>query len=163
MAQAAVAAEVHQPLDIHGDVAPEVAFDHVVAVDNLADLHDLRLGQLADPALRRDSDLGADMFGEGIADAMNVSEGHLDPFVGRDVHACNSGHVVVSSRTANVLKLNPDYPIGTQQDRPRTGITPGTGQSIFQWCRVYVAIPLDKVNRASLPRFSPPSPRQAPG
>src|SRR5215470_15631662 len=33
--QPAVAAEVHQPLDIHGDFAPQVPFDHIVAVDDL--------------------------------------------------------------------------------------------------------------------------------
>src|SRR3546814_8023487 len=37
VAQAAVAAEVHQALDVHGHVAAQVALDHVVAVDGLAD------------------------------------------------------------------------------------------------------------------------------
>src|SRR4029079_7572117 len=95
---------------IHGNVTPEVAFHDIVPVDDLADLHDLRLGQLAHPAFRRDCHLFADMPGEGVANAMDVSQGHLDPLVGRDVHACNSGHVVVSSRTANVLILKSDLP-----------------------------------------------------
>jgi hypothetical protein len=30
---------------------------------------------------------------------MDISERHLDPFVGRDIHACNSGHEIASSRT----------------------------------------------------------------
>src|SRR5262249_36266671 len=51
MPQTAVAAEVHQALDIHGDVSPQVAFNDIVAIDRLADLQHLRVGQLVDPAL----------------------------------------------------------------------------------------------------------------
>src|SRR6185503_1444448 len=46
MAQPAIAAEIHQPLDVHGDLAPQIALDHVVAVDHLADLQHLLIGQL---------------------------------------------------------------------------------------------------------------------
>ena len=37
MAQAAIAAEIHQALDVHRDVAPQVALDPVLAVDRRAD------------------------------------------------------------------------------------------------------------------------------
>src|SRR5947207_15451552 len=40
MAQAPVAAEIHQPLDVHGNFAPQIALDHVIAVDHLAQLQD---------------------------------------------------------------------------------------------------------------------------
>src|SRR5215212_4433262 len=39
--QAAVAGHVHQALDVHGDLAAEVALDPVLAVDQLADAEDL--------------------------------------------------------------------------------------------------------------------------
>ena len=51
MAQPSVAAEVHQPLDVHGDLAPQIAFDDVVAVDHFANLQHLLVGQLGHPAL----------------------------------------------------------------------------------------------------------------
>src|SRR5262249_50518932 len=51
MSQPPVAAEVHQPLDIHCDVAPQIAFDHVVTIDDLANLQYLLVGQLRDPPL----------------------------------------------------------------------------------------------------------------
>src|SRR6185295_2232962 len=51
VAQAAVAAEVHQPLDVHRHLAAQIALDLVVAVDHLADADDLVIGQLVDPAL----------------------------------------------------------------------------------------------------------------
>ena len=54
MAQAAIAAEIHQPLDVHGDLAPEVALDDIVAVDGLADLQHLGIGQLVHAALGRE-------------------------------------------------------------------------------------------------------------
>src|SRR4051794_2261517 len=41
MAKTAIGAEVHQPLDVHRDFAAQVALDHVVAVDGLADLEHL--------------------------------------------------------------------------------------------------------------------------
>ena len=41
MAQAAVAAEVHQALDVGDDFAAQVALDQIIAVDRLADLQHL--------------------------------------------------------------------------------------------------------------------------
>jgi hypothetical protein len=46
MAQAAVAAKVHQALDVHRHFAAQVALHEVVAVDGLADLQDFRVGEL---------------------------------------------------------------------------------------------------------------------
>src|SRR3954470_6421349 len=51
VAQAAIAAQVHQPLDVHRHFAAQVAFDLIVAVDDFADLDDLGFGQIAHPAL----------------------------------------------------------------------------------------------------------------
>src|SRR6185312_3336049 len=38
VAQAAIAGQVHQPLDVDGHLAAQIAFDLVVAIDGLADL-----------------------------------------------------------------------------------------------------------------------------
>src|SRR5215469_8560443 len=51
MSQPTVAAEIHQPLDVHGHLAPKVALDDVVAVDDLADLQHFLVGMLT-PAMR---------------------------------------------------------------------------------------------------------------
>ena len=48
MTQAAIGAEIHQPLDIHRDFAAEVALDHIFAVDHFADLQHFGIGQLID-------------------------------------------------------------------------------------------------------------------
>src|SRR5688500_4650807 len=51
MAQAAVAAEVHQSLDVHRDFAAQIALDLIVAVDGFADLEHLGVGKLVDAAV----------------------------------------------------------------------------------------------------------------
>ena len=50
MTQPAVAAEIHQSLDVHGDFAPQIALDHIVAVDHFAQLKHFLIGQLGYPA-----------------------------------------------------------------------------------------------------------------
>src|SRR5688572_26833826 len=92
VAQAPVAAEIHQPLYVHGDFAPKVALDHVVAVDHLADLQHLLVGQLRHPALRRGVDLLHDLTGVLLANAVDVLQRDDDALVGRNVYACNSRH-----------------------------------------------------------------------
>ena len=62
VAQAAVAAEVHQPLDVHRDLAAQVALDDVVAIDRLADLQHLGVGELADATFGRDANPVADLL-----------------------------------------------------------------------------------------------------
>src|SRR5215470_3986929 len=63
MAQAAVAAEILQPLDVELDLAPQVALDDVVAVDHLTDLQHFLVGELRHPPLRRDVHLVHDLLG----------------------------------------------------------------------------------------------------
>src|SRR4051794_36342067 len=46
MAQAPIGPEIHQPLDVHGDVTPKIALHEVVAVDYLANLQYLGVGKL---------------------------------------------------------------------------------------------------------------------
>ena len=67
MTQAAIAAEVHQTLDVHRDFAAQIAFDDVVAVDGFADLQDFGVGQLrrrgARPECRPSSQISSAFFG----------------------------------------------------------------------------------------------------
>src|SRR3954451_15105991 len=96
VAQAPIGAEIHEPLDVHRHLAAKVALDDVVAVDGLADLEHLGVSQLADPALGRDADLVGDLLGLSRADAVDVLERDHDALVGRDIDACDAGHVSVS-------------------------------------------------------------------
>src|SRR5438874_4507574 len=98
MTQAAIAAEVHQTLDVDTGLAAKIAFDEVVAVDHFADLQDFLVAQLADATISRDLDLLDDLGRVLLADAMNVLERDQDALVGRDIHAGNTGHGLLSCR-----------------------------------------------------------------
>ncbi len=57
MAQAAVAADLLQALDVLRALAPQVALDGQLVVDRVAQLGDLVLGEVADVGVRVDADL----------------------------------------------------------------------------------------------------------
>src|SRR5690606_3519243 len=59
--EAAVAAEVHQTLDVHGDLAAEVTLDLEVLVDALADGADVVLVQVVRPLVGGDAGHAADL------------------------------------------------------------------------------------------------------
>ena len=75
--------------------AAQVALDLVVAVDSLADLEHLGVGQLVDAAVRWNADLVDDLLGESLADAVNVLKRDDDALVGRYVDACYAGHLLL--------------------------------------------------------------------
>src|SRR4051812_3965575 len=87
MAQAPVAADLHETLDVLRALAAQVALDGEVAVDGVAQLADLVLGEVADVGVRRDPDLGQQLVRGRAADAVDVREADLDALVQRDVDA----------------------------------------------------------------------------
>ena len=100
VSQAPIAAEVHQPLDVHRHFASQISLDHVLAVDHLADLQDLLVGQLRHPPGVGDSDLCHDFLGLGGPDSMDVLQRNNDALVGRDIDTCDAGQGVLSCRPA---------------------------------------------------------------
>src|SRR5262245_19557892 len=98
MTQAAIAAEVHQPLDVDAGLATKIAFDDVVAVNHFTDLQDFSVAELTDATVQRNLHLLHDVPGALLADAMDVLERDEDALVGRDIHAGNTGHVRLSCR-----------------------------------------------------------------
>src|SRR5690242_19832884 len=63
MPQAAIAAEVHQPLDVHRVLTPQITFHYVVTVDHFANLQHFLVGELGNPARRRNAHLLHDFLG----------------------------------------------------------------------------------------------------
>src|SRR6478609_9495248 len=92
MTQPPVAPQVHQPLDIHGDLAPEVAFHDVVAVDHVAYLQALLVGQLSSPPLFRNSYFRHDFVGLLGPDPMDILQCNNDALIGRYINAGDAGH-----------------------------------------------------------------------
>src|SRR5262249_36875250 len=105
---APIAAEVHEALDVHCDLAPEIALDHELAIDVLANAQDLVIGELMHPTGIGNADGAADLVRPGPADSVDVGERHLDPLLRRNVHACDARHA---------LDLLYDWP-GAETSRP---------------------------------------------
>ena len=91
MTQAAIAAQVHQSLDVHRDVAAQIAFDH-----ELADLvaQALHLGVVEVLDLLGRSYLGgfADEARAGTTDAEDRGQADVGVLVIGDVDAGDTGH-----------------------------------------------------------------------
>src|SRR5215471_4060862 len=98
MPQAAIAAEILQPLDVELHLAPQVALDHVVAVDHFADLQHLGVGQLRYPPLLRDVHFFHDLLGLLAPDSMDVLKRDHHALVGRNVDTSDTGQSRYSSR-----------------------------------------------------------------
>src|SRR6185437_2371139 len=91
MAHAAVAAEVHQPLDAHRHFAAKIAFDGELA-DVLAQLVHLRVGQVLDLRAGQYARRNADRLGARSPDAVDRRQRDLRVLVVRNVDACNTCH-----------------------------------------------------------------------
>src|ERR1700733_15211775 len=98
MTQAAIAAEVHQPLDVHAGLATQVAFDQIVAVDHFANLQHFLIAPLIDAAIFGNLDLLHDLGRILLADSMDVLERDQNALVSRNIHAGNTGHGLLSCR-----------------------------------------------------------------
>src|SRR5277367_5598497 len=96
MAQASIGAQIHEPLDVDRDLATKVAFDHVVAVDCLADLQNFRIGQLDDTPLRWDMHLLDNLFGLLRPDAVDILKRDDHTLVSGNINACNASHSPIS-------------------------------------------------------------------
>src|SRR6266446_851617 len=105
VAQTAIAAEIHQPFDVHRDLSPQITLDRVVAVDQLAHPQDLVVRHLMNPPLERDPDTAADLHGLGAADAVNVGQSDRYPLLVGDIHASDARHLRFSSRRKNRFRF----------------------------------------------------------
>src|SRR5205823_1666581 len=76
--------------------APQIALDHVVAIDDLADLEHLGIGELRHPPLGREVTLLHDLTGRLRPDSMNVLQRDHDALVGRNIDASDTGHALHS-------------------------------------------------------------------
>ena len=84
---AAVATEVHEPLDVHLDLAPEVALDLPVGVEHVADLLDLVVRELLGLLGRRDAGRRADLASRRRPDTEEVGQRTNDVLVTGKVDA----------------------------------------------------------------------------
>ena len=83
----------------------KIAFDQIVAVDHFADLQHFLVAQLRHTAVIGNLYLLHDLGGILLADAMDVLERDQDALVGRNIHAGNTGHGLLSCRRSLADRL----------------------------------------------------------
>src|SRR6185437_10769021 len=92
VAQAPVAADLHQPLDVLRPLPAQVALNLERLVDVIAQPRDLFLGQVAHLRVGADAEILEHHVGGRAADAVDVGEADLDALLARDVDACDPSH-----------------------------------------------------------------------
>ena len=92
MTQAAVAAQVHQTLDVHRGFATQVAFNLIIAVDGFADLQDLSVSQLIYTTISRNNELLDDFLCEFLNNHVNIRQRNNNALCSRDVDASDTCH-----------------------------------------------------------------------
>jgi hypothetical protein len=96
MADAPVAFDTLQPFKIHADFAAEVTSDDVLAILNgVYDLGELLFRQVLRANARIDIGFGQDDLRVAGPYAVNVTEGNVDPLVGRNLYTNDTSHISI--------------------------------------------------------------------
>jgi hypothetical protein len=97
MPRPAIAADLDQPLDVHGDLLAEIALDAALFLDHAADLPDVVLRQILHADVAAHPGFAEDVARPLTADAVDIGEPDLDPLGAREIDACNTCHISRSS------------------------------------------------------------------
>ena len=81
MAQAAIATDFHQALDIRADQTAQIAFHGILTLDRLAQAADLFFRQIAYPRRRTHAAVFEDELTGRQPDPVNIGQGDLDTLV----------------------------------------------------------------------------------
>src|ERR1035437_1555455 len=96
MANTAIALDALQPLEVHPDLAAQVAFDDIFAVLNgVHNLGELLLGQILGADARIDIRLGQDDFRVAGTNAVNVAQRNVNALVWRNFDTNDTSHIFV--------------------------------------------------------------------
>ena len=91
MPDTAVTAEIHQPLDVHRDLAAEITLDRE-AGDDVAEPGNLGLAQILDLRARIDARLGAGLDRTTASDTVNMGQRNRHVLVDGYVDSGNTCH-----------------------------------------------------------------------
>jgi hypothetical protein len=96
MAKPTIATEVHEPLDVHVDLAPEVTLDLEIQVDALADLLDVVFVEIVGSLALRDTRRRANVLRVMRTDPEDVLQRNHRMFSTWEVDACDTCHSLLS-------------------------------------------------------------------
>ena len=93
VADAAIALDALQTLEVHTEFAAQVTFDDILAVLNgVNDLGHLLFSQVLGAGLRFDFRCFKDFDGIGGSDAVNVAQRDVDPLLARNFYSDDTSH-----------------------------------------------------------------------
>src|SRR5689334_6514054 len=108
MPQPAIAADLHQSLDVHRDLLAEIALDAADLFDHPADLAHIVFGEILHPDVGTHARGAEDVVRSLPADAVDVGESDLDTLGARQIDACDTSHTL--SLPLLVLGVRADHP-----------------------------------------------------
>jgi hypothetical protein len=94
VAEAAIAADFHEALDVEVYLAAQVTLDGILAVDELPESAHLLFRELSDASSRIDVSAADDLLTPRVTDAVDVGQGDHDRLVSRYVDARDSSHPI---------------------------------------------------------------------
>ena len=92
MTNAAIAADVHEALDVHRDFGAQGALDAKILLDRLPKLVGIGIAQIANTLLGVDAGRLENPSRERAADPEDVRQADLDLLLTREIHASNTSH-----------------------------------------------------------------------
>ena len=99
MTQAAVATEIHQALDVHGNVAAQVAFDLEALFEHVTDAGDFVFADVVRALLGVDLGAGEDAERRDGTDPVEVGQRNTHLLVARQVNTSNTSHFCLQTVT----------------------------------------------------------------
>src|ERR1700674_4437876 len=89
---AAIAADVHEPLDVHRDFGAQRTLDAKILFDRLTELVGIGVGEIANALLGVDASRLENPARKRAADSEDVRQADLDLLLTREIYASNTRH-----------------------------------------------------------------------
>ncbi len=100
MPETPVGAYIHEPLDVHRDLTPEIPFNPVVSLNGTPQLCDLLFSEILDADVRVHPGVLQDFAGSRATNAEDIRQRYLEPFFPRKIYPGDTCHhpLIFSSR-----------------------------------------------------------------
>lgn len=97
MAQTTIGTDLHEALDIHGHSLAKVPFHHTVSLDDVPDAHSFVFGQVLHLGIDVYGGFPANLGRPAFANAKNISQANLNPFIQWQIHTRDSSQFLPPS------------------------------------------------------------------
>src|SRR5262245_37507612 len=98
MSKSAIRSNFHQALDVERNLFPQIAFDAVLLLDDLADFVHFVVIQFAHFRIHIDAGGSQNVIGLRTADAIDIGKSDLDSLIWRKIYTCYTCHSEQPSR-----------------------------------------------------------------